>query len=681
MVALRAVAASLAVLATTALAFAQGAAAAAGQGESTQGAMVTFERVVPAGKPRQSQSQLSRLISLCVERGEVPSPFLTPGYFRATYRAIVNVPVRDRYRFRIEGRGSVKLHWNGTAALDGRLLPGKPIDTDKSVRLKKGANELLLEFESPAMGDGQLRLFWAPPDCGFEPIPPQLLSWAADDPELVAGERLSHGQQLFAERRCARCHEFEAHRLGESAFGALDLAGPDLRAVGGRLDSRWMAAWLLQPRSFRPDAAMPQFGLAEPEADDLATWLGGLGAPLPFEFPAGAEVQGQKRFFELGCIACHVPPDMPREQAALGDRLPLHHVAQKWHPAALVEYLQDPRRYHRDVRMPDFRLQREEAIALAAYVHRDAAPPLREIRGDAERGRKLAQKKRCAVCHELDVPLDEHIAPFLRNLDPERGCLAEHERGRGAAPMHELTVEERQALRAFLPFAESVPFRSAPMDHARHNLAAQRCTNCHGLDDRPSTWARVTAELAQSAPLPPEQDPVAQGVPALTWVGGKLQPSWIARFVTGEEKSPRPWLHARMPAFPDRGEAIARGLVREHGYDSRDEPAVAPNAQLSIHGENLVKAGTGFGCVLCHALGEHKAEQVFEREGIELFLARRRLRHEYYSRWLLDPPRIDPDSRMPKFADDRGKTAFTEILGGDAARQFEAIWQFLGSRR
>ena len=49
-------------------------------------------------------------------------------------------------------------------------------------------------------------------------------------------------------------------------------------------------------------------------------------------------------------------------------------------------------------------------------------------------------------------------------------------------------------------------------------------------------------------PLPPEQDPGAQGVPALTWVGSKLQPSLIRDFVTGK-LSPRPWMTARMPKF------------------------------------------------------------------------------------------------------------------------------------
>jgi len=94
----------------------------------------------------------------------------------------------------------------------------------------------------------------------------------------------------------------------------------------------------------------------------------------------------------------------------------------------------------------------------------------------------------------------------------------------------------------------------------------------------------------------------------------------------------------------------------------------------------LMQQGTGFGCVQCHAVGDKKAEQVFEREGINLVTARKRLRHEYYTRWLADPTRLDPDARMPKYADNNGKTAFVDVLDGDAAKQFEAIWQALGDK-
>src|SRR5207344_2227432 len=97
-------------------------------------------------------------------------------------------------------------------------------------------------------------------------------------------------------------------------------------------------------------------------------------------------------------------------------------------------------------------------------------------------------------------------------------------------------------------------------------------------------------------PLPKEQDPIAQGVPSLTWVGSKLQPSWIEGFVTGQHKSPRPWLHARMPVFQQHGASIAQGLVREHGYGPQDEPPVAPDAAIALPGDRLLAQGTGFGC-------------------------------------------------------------------------------------
>jgi hypothetical protein len=44
---------------------------------------------------------------------------------------------------------------------------------------------------------------------------------------------------------------------------------------------------------------------------------------------------------------------------------------------------------------------------------------------------------------------------------------------------------------------------------------------------------------------------------------------------------------------------------------------------------------------------------------------------------MADPPRIDADSRMPKYADAKGKTAFGDVLEGDAAKQFEAIWEWM----
>lgn len=645
------------------------------------GAKVTFERVVAGDAERQVHSQRARLLSLAVERGETATPFLPPGMFRATYTATLSLPARDRCRFRLEGRGSAKLAVNGQVVLDGALRPGKPIETSEPARLKKGDNELVLAFESTGMGDGQFRLFWAGSDFGFEPIAPERLSSPEDDAEVRAGEQRRLGLHLFAERRCARCHEFEQRRIGESAFAELDAAAPDLRQAGARMHADWIASWLRDPRAVRPDATMPKMALTAEECDDIAAYLAGLApAPAPLAPAAGAVEQGQGLFRQFGCVACHVEPNEPAGDGPLGARIALGFVPAKWHGPALVEYLQQPARFHPQVRMPDLRLSFDEATRLAAFLLATPPPvPLPAGKGDALRGQRAAQRHGCGSCHALELPLADRPHPRLRNLKLDRGCLLETP-GSIGAPDHGLTAGQREALRAFLAVAEEAPFRRSPLDYAARHLHADRCVACHALDGRPSSWARWAEQQGANAPLPKHHDPVAQGVPALTWVGSKLQPSWIEGFVLGKVKSPRPWLSARMPSFPHDGSAIAAGLVREHGYGPQDEPPVAPDGQLAMEGEKLVGQGTGFGCVMCHALGGKPASQVFEREGIELLTARGRLRHEYYTRWLADPPRLDPDSRMPRYADNKGKTSIKEIFGGDGARQFEAIWQYLGGQ-
>ena len=70
----------------------------------------------------------------------------------------------------------------------------------------------------------------------------------------------------------------------------------------------------------------------------------------------------------------------------------------------------------------------------------------------------------------------------------------------------------------------------------------------------------------------------------------------------------------------------------------------------------------------CHALGERPATAVFEQAGVNFAYTRDRIRHGFFSRWVLAPLRVDPETKMPKFADEEGKTPLTEYFGGRARR-------------
>ena len=58
-----------------------------------------------------------------------------------------------------------------------------------------------------------------------------------------------------------------------------------------------------------------------------------------------------------------------------------------------------------------------------------------------------------------------------------------------------------------------------------------------------------------------------------------------------------------------------------------------------------------------------------------------RIRKDFYHRWVRNPQKYLPNTRMPTYADGEGKTAYKTILEGDARQQFEAIWQYLRAGR
>ena len=79
----------------------------------------------------------------------------------------------------------------------------------------------------------------------------------------------------------------------------------------------------------------------------------------------------------------------------------------------------------------------------------------------------------------------------------------------------------------------------------------------------------------------------------------------------------------------------------------------------------------------CHGIKDEAPTAVFEAPGINLAYAPQRLRKSYYDRWMLNPLRLDPETKMPKFSEDYQATQLTDVLEGKAVPQFDAIWQYL----
>jgi mono/diheme cytochrome c family protein len=109
-----------------------------------------------------------------------------------------------------------------------------------------------------------------------------------------------------------------------------------------------------------------------------------------------------------------------------------------------------------------------------------------------------------------------------------------------------------------------------------------------------------------------------------------------------------------------------------------DSPKEKPiNPQLAETGRKLVGVDGGFSCIACHGVKDRQPLQVFEAQGVNFSSVGARIQPDYYLRWMLDPLRVNPQTRMPKYFDEDARSVLVDVLEGDAKKQIEAIHQYL----
>lgn len=643
---------------------------------------VKLELQTADGSRRDARSE--RLVALHVPRGQSPSVFLPAGPFTARWSGQLNVGLRDRFVFTFEGRGGFVLTVNGERVLE---VPPESEGAVASPRvsLRQGRNELVAEYQSPAEGDATARLLWESFEFPREPVPPMVWTHNAEELVLSEGGRLRRGRQLLVEGRCVRCHA-----TGGAVSPEFVMDAPSFVEMGARLSPHWMAAWIENPKAMRPDAQMPRLlhgPTAGQDAADIAVYLGTLkSAPEKAAGEASATgglAAGVKVYGSLGCVGCHT-----LEEAQDG-RIGLQAVGEKYTPHGLREYLMEPSRYYAWSRMPDFKLSSHEVAALAELLESTgpeahARPPMV---GDAARGRELVETLGCVNCHSAPVANRFATADLasVRGSSGARGCMAADEYGRGRAPDFGFSDADRDALQAVAQADPAFIARTVAAEFASERVVSLRCDACHRMDGRLDRWSSLSQELLNMFDrygVEPEEHGVDATRPHLTYAGEKLRGDYLARLLAGEGEPARPWLSARMPAFRTHAHALAEGLAAAHGMEpdsSREAESFAAESDRVNLGARLITKQHGFGCVDCHAVGEQKAQAVFEAEGVDLLLAPQRLRRAWYDRWMLHPLRIEPGTKMPRYADEHGLTPLPEF-GGDGAEQFQAIWEYLASR-
>lgn len=444
--------------------------------------------------------------------------------------------------------------------------------------------------------------------------------------------------------------------------------------------------------------------------------------------------RGRVLYHVTGCAACHndpiakkkkdeeeekeplAPADSIYGQNTLGGptaKYPLGALGSKTRPEALAEYLQNPLKTNPHGRMPQMNLSAAEATDLARYLCRTADEavtadkvPLPELEsidvarklyetypklpGPAfealaklprekrwtELGRLVVDAKGCVNCHAIEQggkPLTQTFGT-ARPLDAlktagAKGCL-DAKPNPDKSPAYKLDPTEREALAAFVKDGFIGAGSPAPAYQARVALKRFNCLNCHQRDGE----GGIPVELAdQMRQLEKAENADDVRPPVLTGVGHKTRTTWLKAILTQSGRA-RPWMQLRMPQYGDVNVGfLPEAIASLEGTVTDDKVHVVERtpAKLSA-GRNIIGKG-GLGCISCHDIGGIANTGT---RGPDLATINQRVRYEWYERWLSQPLRMAPGTRMPQAFID-GKSTLKTVFDGDPHQQAEAMWSYL----
>jgi len=666
-------------------------------------------------------------------------PLIDQQRFAARWSGQLHVLRPGSYRFFADVVGRVELRINGTtvlAAIDSADV-GRSSPVSKPVELAYGLVPIEVRYEKRKAGPATIQLDWQREGDFREPVPPQAFRHFRENSPSTLSEwnAVNEGRRLAARYQCALCHAAPGEQL--AAWDIRPRPGPSLVGIGDRLQEAWIYHWLRRPHEFRPTTSMPAlFAEDSPtERIDLyaaTKYLAGLqehgdGSQSSVskkrpKSPDASETRGRESFARTGCIACHLAVDEDsaddRHARMVAPLPPLRRttgLGSKMTADTLASYLTEPVKHWPETLMPTFDFsvhsEKNDLDAIVSYLiaSRDerfeSMPPTPE-RAPVERygefvqdaarvaefsrlnvqsqwvslGREVVRQRNCAACH---------LFPGGERTSPPAPCFGElFGRGAGAVPSTAdfvvcrlagvdrepfgFTKSQREHLATFLTtVTESPASNHAPLVKTRWRMDRLGCTACHQRDGRGGRFAR---RILDFVPLETDQTLLDLAPPTLTAVGEKLQPEWLRGVIERGDRA-RPWLPLQMPKFaPEAIEGLAEGLIAADGLPASDANVsqVAVDAESREAGRQLV-GRFGFNCVSCHDI---RGRTGTGTRGPDLAGVTRRVRREWFDRWLLDPQRITPGTRMPTVFFG-GKSAAPKWLGGDPHLQIAALWDYL----
>jgi mono/diheme cytochrome c family protein len=534
---------------------------------------------------------------------------------------------------------------------------------------------------------------------------------------LEAAAQAAEGQRLFEQIGCTGCHLVKGYE-------DIPKIGPSLRRMSAKLDPSWTVRWVENPHKFRPRTRMPNFDFKQNDAIAITAFLWSLSKqegdkwlqehPEPTGVGGNLAAQGKTLVESIGCKGCHgfAEGEFSTTVGKQHDLVPnLKDIAAKVGPRWAYYWIKNPRDYFPQTHMPSLRLSDQEATAITSYLMTlgGKTEPIANIEqqlADAKnvkRGEGLVRKYGCFGCHDIQgMEKESRIGVELTTFGSkklEELFFGNHtdipntwddwtynklktprtyatERVEQVMPQFDLADEDIKALRLLLAGFQDrkVPARyqaehgqrAIQVSEGRRLMQQYNCVGCHEIEKRGGFIRKYYQENLALAP------------PILNGEGEKVQAPWLFGFI----KAPfsiRPWLTLRMPTFQLNDAEVNTLINYFEGLSKVDVPFASFDEQKipkeNIEAAKILIGKDYFNCFSCHQQGDKKPEGPPEGWAPDLTLARNRLNPNWIIKWLQDPQKVQPGTKMPSFF----PGGPDNVLGGKDDRQIEALRDYVMS--
>ena len=519
--------------------------------------------------------------------------------------------------------------------------------------------------------------------------------------ELDLAPVYTQGKHLFVNYGCINCHTIKGLEWAPKS-------GPDLSKIKEKVSPEWMLAWIKKPTDYLPHTRMPQPPWVN-EQDPIQAMAYILDKSESFnwkygKFPGGDAAQGKETFNTIGCFACHAVDNKGGTDAPALDR-----IAEKTSADWIYNWIQDPKNWSKDHRMPSLRLTGDEARNITAYLSGLGKMPaenadLRAQLADAENvkaGFKVINTYGCYACHNIkgfekasnpSVELTNYARKDVSELAFGDAKIPEtwvdwtdtklknpqafvDERSTSFMPKPNINDEQRHALIVFLKGQKPENLESKyiaydpEVEKGRQLVNKYNCKACHVIEGQGQE--ELVKLITEPNLLPPN----------LATSGARLQTNWVTGFLRnpGDFAKVRDWLDIRMPTFQFSDEELEQ-LVRY--FKKRDKAeGLFETLNVKVTPEEVAAAQTlmgpnNFNCTSCHIMGGQRPEGGITVWAPDLAKVHDRIRPQWLNKWIRDPGKMIPGTRMPGYYPEPNSGP-KDVLDGDDERQIQAIVNYL----